>query len=74
MEATTNPTTIHDLAGSYTAERVTTGHAYARSGNAHNATPRYRYDVRDPQGRRVGTTSTLRGARDLAAIHSEETS
>jgi hypothetical protein len=60
-------TTTHNLPNGCTAERVLTGHAYARSGNAHNPTPRYRYDVRDAEGRRVGSTLTLKSARALAA-------
>ncbi len=60
-------TTTHSLNHGCTAERVTVGHAYARSGNASNPTPRYRYDVRNSEGRVIGTVSTLSAARSLVA-------
>lgn len=58
----------HELGDGYTAERVPTGTAYARNGNLSNPTVQYRYDVRDDEGRLIGTTRTLRSAR---ALHAE---
>lgn len=63
---------VHQLSGGFTAERVLAGHAYPRSGNAHNPTPRYRYEVRNDEGRRIGTVSTLSSARELAAEAAQE--
>lgn len=60
-----NKDVIHKLAYGHTAERVVVGTAYARNGNTHNPTHRYRYDVRNAEGRLIGSTHTLKSARAL---------
>lgn len=59
---------VHKLSNGIVARRILRGHAYARNGNAHNATPRYSYWLYDTEGRLVGSVSTLKAARDLAAM------
>lgn len=44
--------------------RVVTGHAYARNGNRHNPTPRFRWDVYYA-GKRVGSRLSGKAAREL---------
>ena len=48
-----------------TVDRVKSGEAYARNGNAHNPTPRYRWEVRHA-GRLVGTQYKAGSAIELA--------
>lgn len=44
-----------------------TGHAYARNGNAHNPTPRYRWEAK-LNGRRVGWDTTRKGLIEVLTI------
>lgn len=50
--------------GTLSIERLCIGHAYAKSGNAHNPTPRYSWIARD-NGQTVGIESSLAAAKDL---------
>jgi hypothetical protein len=49
----------------FAIERVTVGHAYARSGNAHNPTPRYSYRLL-LDGKPVDESTRERALRDAA--------
>jgi hypothetical protein len=60
--STTDTPVIHNLDHDCTAERVLVGGAH----------PRYRYDVRTPEGRRIGTVATLSRARALVAEYGAE--
>jgi len=50
--------------------RVVAGYAYPKNGNFHNPTPRYRWDV-TYDGKRVGSTSTAKGAKEMARMVEE---
>jgi hypothetical protein len=49
----------------FTIERQVAGYAYARSGNAHNPTPRINWIIRDADGKIQGTYGYRRDAVDL---------
>ena len=55
---TSTDTLTHTYRG-HTVTRILMGHAYARSGNAHNPTARYYYRTA------AGSVSTLRAAKEL---------
>jgi len=59
-------------AAGVTIERHVYGHAYAKSGNAHNPTERVCWIVRGADGRHVGTVYSYAGALELADMWADD--
>lgn len=51
--------------------KVVAGYAYPRNGNAHNPTPRYRWEVW-ADGKRVGSATSRKSAEGLAETQQQQ--
>lgn len=60
-----------ERAAGYDVRREVAGHAYARNGNTHNPTPRYRW-IPTFRGRSIGTCGMARHAIEIIEIHRAE--
>lgn len=70
MEIGSRKVSRRKVPAGYRIERVVSGFAYARNGNAHNPTPTYRWEVFF-EGELVGTSYSEKSALDTIKIHEE---